>query len=188
MTSLRRKVCLLCLIAAIARTLHGNAQGSVEEMLMQPHRLPYVKHSGLAVDLSLVEREDGIWLISEVDVPYGGYIISPLTERDYLGKFHVKWFDTASVSHSDWREFPSSELGFEPFDRVMVPMIRRDTKIETHLAIQSGVTDLSGEVAFVLEPQCVLYLMPFSIVKSGKDELPAWILVADTLRIHLPVR
>lgn len=162
------------------------AQDPLNEMLMRPHRQPYQKHNGLAIELSLAERQDGIWLISEIDMPYGGYIISPLTERDYLGKYHFNWLEPESIEIDEWREFPPAELGFEPFDREMVPMVLSDTKIETHLVIQSGVTELTGEVAFVLEPQCVLYLMPFTMVNSGADEAQAWSLVVDTLRIHLP--
>jgi len=188
MRSPRSLVRVFFLIAASAPTLVASAQRTLEEMLMQPHRLPYEKHQGLAVDLSLVERENGLWLISDIDVPYGGYIISPLTDRDYLGKYHFNWLESESISILDWLEFPPSQLGFEPFDRVMVPMIVNDTRLEAQLELQPELSEVAGELAFVLEPQCVLYLMPFSLVKTERNAHREWALKADSLRIHFPTR
>ena len=140
--------------------------GGVHHALMAPHRNPDAIPPGFEIRLDVEESDDAVWLNSEVQLPYGGYIISATCTFDYLGKFQVQWADTAAVRNTSWREEPAAELAMEPFEAQLVPMLLKDTKVATRLWIEPGVTDVSGEIFMVLEPQCVPYRLPFTMTRS----------------------
>ena len=138
----------------------------VHHALMAPHRNPDAIPPGFEIRLDVEESVDALWLISDVQLPYGGYIISATCTFDYLGKFQVQWADTAAVRNTDWREEPAAELAMEPFEAQLVPMLLKDTKVATRLSVEPGIASASGEVFMVLEPQCVPYRLPFSLSRS----------------------
>ena len=140
--------------------------GGVHHALMAPHRNPDAIPPGFEIRLDVEESGEAVWLNSEVQLPYGGYIISATCTFDYLGKFQVQWADTAAVRNTGWREEPAAELAMEPFEAQLVPMLLKDTEVFTRLWIQPGVAAASGEIFMVLEPQCVPYRLPFSMTRS----------------------
>ena len=140
--------------------------GGVHHALMAPHRNPDAIPPGFEIRLDVEESGDAVWLNSEVQLPYGGYIISATCTFDYLGKFQVQWADTAAVRNTSWREEPAAELAMEPFEAQLVPMLLKDTKVATYLRIEPGVAAAAGEVFMVLEPQCVPYRLPFTMTRS----------------------
>lgn len=141
--------------------------GGVHHALMAPHRNPDAIPPGFEIRLDVEESGDAVWLNSEVQLPYGGYIISATCTFDYLGKFQVQWADTAAVRNTGWREEPAAELAMEPFEAQLVPMLLKDTEVATRLWIEPGVDAASGELFMVLEPQCVPYRLPFSMTRSA---------------------
>ena len=126
--------------------------GGVHHALMAPHRNQDAIPPEFEIRLDVEESGDGLWLISNVQLPYGGYIISATCTFDYLGKFQVQWADTAAVRNTRWREEPAAELAMEPFEAQLVPMLLKDTKVATRLWIESEMTATSGELFMVLEP------------------------------------
>ena len=140
--------------------------GGVHHALMASHRNPDAIPPGFEIRLDVEESGDAVWLNSEVQLPYGGYIISATCPFDYLGKFQVQWADTAAVRNTGWREEPAAELAMEPFEAQLVPMLLKDTEVATRLWIEPGVDAASGELFMVLEPQCVPYRLPFSMTRS----------------------
>ena len=62
-------------------------------------------------------------LITEVDIPNGSYVISALSDRDYLGKFQVIWKDSTIRPAGALFEDPISMPGWEPFENVYTPMM-----------------------------------------------------------------
>ena len=140
-------------------------EGGVHHALMEPHRNPEAIPPGFEIRLDVEESGNAVWLNSEVQLPYGGYIISGTCTFDYLGKFQVRWADTAAVRTTGWREEPAAELAMEPFEAQLVPMLLKDTKVATRLWIEPDVAAASGEVFMVLEPQCVPYRLPFTMTR-----------------------
>lgn len=139
---------------------------AAHEALMAPHRNPDAIPPGFEIRIQVGESEGKVRLISDVKMPYGGYIISPTCSLGYKGKFQVNWSDTARVQNRSWSEEPPSELGLEPFDAKMIPMLLRDTRVETYLDVEAGVQSLEGELFMVLEPQCVAYRLPFHATRD----------------------
>ncbi len=142
-----------------------HAQIDLEEVLMHPHRDQSVRPPGFDVTFEVDHLEGDCWLLATVHMPYGGYVISALSDFDYLGKFQVLWENPFLTQIQEISENPPSELGLEPFDYVMVPMLLRTTQVGVKLAIRPGITQLVGEVFFVLEPQCMPYRWPFEMEK-----------------------
>lgn len=137
--------------------------GGVHHALMAPHRNPDVIPPGFEIRLDAVEENGELWLVSDVRLPYGGYIISARCDVDYLGKFQVNWSDSAKAQTDAWLEIPPAEMGYEPFESKNVLMLLRDTRVSARVAIAPGTESLSGEVFLVLEPQCVPYRLPFQL-------------------------
>lgn len=160
----------------------GITDGAAHEALMAPHRNPDDIPPGFEIRIQLEELEGEVRLISELKMPYGGYIISPTCSLDYMGKFQVNWSDTTRVQNRSWSEEPPSELGFEPFEANMIPMLLRDTRVETRLAVEAGVHSLQGELFMVLEPQCVAYRLPFH---ATRDE-QGWGVLQGRLAVVFP--
>jgi len=105
-------------------------------------------------------------LVTELDLPEGSYVISALSERDYLGKFNVTWKDTAIVPAGPLTESPPSMPGWETFDKVYTPMMKTSTTLRQPWHSTSGIGPVSGQVFFVLEPQCIPYAMDFTVEKE----------------------
>ena len=102
----------------------------------------------------------------DVDIPNGSYVISALSDRDYLGKFQVNWTDSLIHPASDLVEVPVSTLGWEPWDQVYTPMLFHPTTIRQTWNVPNSNDTVSGQVFFVLEPQCVPYAVDFSVVMT----------------------
>ncbi len=102
-------------------------------------------------------------LAISVDVPEGSYVISALSDRDYLGKFQVHWTDSMVTPAGALVEDPVSMPGWEPWDKVYTPMLFESTTIRQAWTIPSQSDTLNGEVFFVLEPQCVPYALDFNV-------------------------
>ena len=169
----RRLALCLCMVCVASTVWSQSADlnfvhndGGVHHALMAPHRNPDIIPPGFEIRLDVEESGDAVWLNSEVQLPYGGYIISATCTFDYLGKFQVQWADTAAVRNTSWREEPAAELAMEPFEAQLVPMLLKDTKVATYLRIEPGVAAAAGEVFMVLEPQCVPYRLPFTMTRS----------------------
>jgi len=107
-----------------------------------------------------------IVLVTEVDIPEGSYVISALSDRDYLGKFQVIWQDSAITPSGILEEFPRSKPGWEPFDKVYTPMLMASTTLRQGWSLPDGLGPHSGKVFFVLEPQCVAYALDFIVEKE----------------------
>ena len=65
------------------------ANCAAHEALMAPHRNPDAIPPGFEIRIQVEESEGEVRLISDVKMPYGGYIISPTCSLDYKGKFQV---------------------------------------------------------------------------------------------------
>lgn len=143
--------------------------GAIHGALMAPHSNQHAIPPGFDVELNIREEAGALWLVSDVRLPYGGYVISATCDVDYLGKFQLNWLDSTQVQTEAWSEFPPSELGFEPFDSRMVPMLLKNTKVAARVTVAEGLDAVAGEVFFVLEPQCVPYRLPFqlTLAESG---------------------
>ena len=112
-------------------------------------------------------KEEGIVGTSvEVDIPEGSYVISALSDRDYLGKFSVSWTDSTIRPASALIESPVSMPGWEPFDKVYTPMLLEPTVITQDWQLPQGEGPFQGEVFFVLEPQCIPYALEFVLEKE----------------------
>jgi len=102
----------------------------------------------------------------DVDIPKGSYVISALSDRDYLGKFQVNWTDSLIHPASDLVEVPVSTPGWEPWDQVYTPMLFHPTTIRQTWNVPNSNDTVSGQVFFVLEPQCVPCAVDFSVVMT----------------------
>ena len=112
-------------------------------------------------------KEEGIvGTAVEVDIPEGSYVISALSDRDYLGKFSVSWTDSTIRPASALVESPVSMPGWEPFDKVYTPMLFEPTVVTQDWQLPKGAGPFQGEVFFVLEPQCVPYALEFVLEKE----------------------
>lgn len=105
-------------------------------------------------------------LITEVDIPTGSYVISALSDRNYLGKFQVIWKDSTIRPAGALVEAPISMPGWEPFDKVYTPMMFENTEIRQEWALPKDTSAFEGQVFFVLEPQCVPYALDFTLEKE----------------------
>jgi hypothetical protein len=105
-------------------------------------------------------------LTTEVDIPEGSYVISALSDRDFLGKFQVHWTDSLIQATGTLTEAPLSMTGWEPFGRVFTPTLNTNTVIRQVWETPGGTGPFEGEVFFVLEPQCVPYALKFSVEKE----------------------
>ena len=105
-------------------------------------------------------------LITEVDIPTGSYVISALSDRDYLGKFQVIWKDSTIRPAGALVEDPISMPGWEPFDKVYTPMMFENTELRQEWALPKDTSAFEGQVFFVLEPQCVPYALDFTLEKE----------------------
>lgn len=105
-------------------------------------------------------------LITEVDIPTGSYVISALSDRDYLGKFQVIWEDSTIRPAGALIENPISMPGWEPFDQVYTPMLFENTELRQEWALPKDTSAFEGQVFFVLEPQCVPYALDFTLEKE----------------------
>ncbi|MDA0912937.1 MAG: hypothetical protein O2818_05600 [Bacteroidetes bacterium] len=140
---------------------------AIHEALMAPHRNPDLIPPGFEVDVDLELRDEEWWLISDVRLPYGGYVISSTCDIDYLGKFQVNWNTDSKVDNIGWEELPPSAAGYEPFEAEMVPMIVQNTQVSTRLIIDEKTAAAQGKIFMVLEPQCVPYSLSFQLVKTA---------------------
>lgn len=104
---------------------------------------------------------DTLALEVSVDIPEGSYVISALSDRDYMGKFQVHWSDSTVVPAGNLSEQPASTPGWEPWDRVYTPMMFEPTVVQQNWVVPTGLNLVQGEVRFVLEPQCVQYGLDF---------------------------
>lgn len=109
---------------------------------------------------------DTLLLDIAVDVPEGSYVISALSDRDYLGKFQLHWEEVGMVALGALTEDPPSTLGWEPWDKVHTPMLFSPTHIHQDWLIPTRLDTVKGNVFFVLEPQCVPYALDIQIVPS----------------------
>ena len=105
-------------------------------------------------------------LITEVDIPTGSYVISALSDRDYLGKFQVIWEDSTIHPAGALIENPISMPGWEPFDKVYTPMLFENTELRQEWALPRDTSSFEGQIFFVLEPQCVPYALDFTLEKE----------------------
>lgn len=110
----------------------------------------------------IVDRE--LDLAVSVDVPEGSYVISALSDRDYLGKFQVSFSDSTVQPMGSLTESPVSMPGWEPWDQVYTPMLFSSTEIQQSWILPTGRDTLKGQVFFVLEPQCVPYALDFRVL------------------------
>lgn len=132
---------------------------------VDPPGLPLPENFNIGAD-GLIQG-DTLVLDIAVDVPEGSYVISALSDRDYLGKFQLHWGDSLMVSLGQLTEDPPSRLGWEPWDKVHTPMLFSPTRIRQSWLLPEGADTLKGEVFFVLEPQCVPYALDVQVVRSS---------------------
>lgn len=118
------------------------------------------------VDPAEADSNAQVALIAELDLPSGSYVISALSDRDYLGKFQVDWKDTAIAPAGKLRETPPSVPGWEPFDKVYTPMLMESSTLSQTWSLPSGMGPFDGRIFFVLEPQCVPYALDFTVEKE----------------------
>lgn len=107
-----------------------------------------------------------VTLVTEIDIPEGAYVISALSDRDYLGKFQTSWANAAIQPIGSLLEYPRSMPGWEPFDRVFTPMLTSNTVIRQDWAFPAESAPHQGRIFFVLEPQCVPYALDFTLEKD----------------------
>lgn len=119
-------------------------------------------------DIQVTGTVDGrrVLLDIDVDIPKGSYVISAMSSRDYLGKFQIHWTDAAIISETELIEIPVSMPGWEPWDQVYTPMLFHPTTIQQTWTVPNDMDTASGEVFFVLEPQCVPYAVNFDVVMA----------------------
>ena len=149
--------------------------------LMAPHRNPRQRPFGLGVSIDVVPTLDPsvLSLKTQLTMPYGGYVISALSAHPFTGKFQFQWRDTNAVEIMSWLEDPPSEMGYERFDQVLTPMLFSSTSVETELRVVSDLKEIKGDLFFVLEPQCVAYVMPFALKKTNE----IWSIQTEILRM-----
>ena len=120
-------------------------------------------------------------LITEVDIPNGSYVISALSDRDYLGKFQVIWKDSTIRPAGALFENPISMPGWEPFDKVYTPMMFENTEVRQEWALPKDTSAFEGQVFFVLEPQCVPYALDFTLEKEEMGWSTSYGIVATAM-------
>ena len=103
----------------------------------------------------------------EVDIPEGSYMISAMSDREYLGKFQLNWTDSTVVPTNALVEEPVSMPGWEPWDKVYTPMLFEATTLRQAWTLPSTLDTAIGEVFFVLEPQCVPYAVDFEVIPAN---------------------
>ena len=160
--------CLFLLLTACGSAERGatppvDANRAPQDAIERPG-LPLPKGFDIRV-AGTVDRGQ-IGLDIEVDIPEGSYVISALSERDYLGKFQILWADSLITQTTDLVEEPSSMPGWEPWDEVYTPMLFHPTTIRQLWDIPSSIDTAQGEIFFVLEPQCVPYAVDFKVVMA----------------------
>lgn len=133
-----------------------------------PHRLDPNLPDGFDIAVAGALHGDTLALEVSLDIPEGSYVISALSDRDYMGKFQVHWSDSTVVPAGNLSEQPASTPGWEPWDRVYTPMMFEPTVVQQNWVVPTGMSLVQGEVLFVLEPQCVLYGLDFEYdAKTG---------------------
>ena len=135
-----------------------------------PDPAPEAQRPGLPLPEGLDIRVDGrvagslLNLQVNVDIPDGSYVISAMSDRDYLGKFQVSFSDSTVQPMGSLTESPVSIPGWEPWDQVYTPMLFSSTEIQQSWILPTGRDTLKGQVFFVLEPQCVPYALDFRVL------------------------
>jgi len=122
--------------------------------------------AGFDVQVTAEINTNEVALTFTIDIPSGSYIISATSDRNYLGKFQVTWEDSLTQIGA-YTELPPSTPGWEPWDRVYTPMLQTSTIVKGTWQRPARSTPLHGTVQFVLEPQCMMYGVDFSLDPSS---------------------
>jgi len=122
--------------------------------------------AGFDVQVTGEINNNEVALTFTIDIPSGSYIISATSDRNYLGKFQVAWEDSLPQIGA-YTELPPSTPGWEPWDRVYTPMLQTSTVVKGTWQRPARSTPLHGTVQFVLEPQCMMYGVDFSLDPSS---------------------
>ena len=160
-------VCLLLLLTACGSADREAMPLKTKDALADPTE-PLGQPLPEGFDIRVSGTVDGgqVLLDIDVDIPEGSYVISALSDRDYLGKFRVHWSDSLITPATDLTESPVSMPGWEPWDQVYTPMLFHPTTIQQTWNVPNSIDTASGEVFFVLEPQCVPFAMDFNVVMT----------------------
>ena len=163
---------LLCLLVIVGESCVSapSPTHSTDPTMPEPSQskaqpgLPLPVGFDIRVAGDIVDRE--LALAVSVDVPAGSYVISALSDRDYLGKFQVSWSDSSVQASGALMETPVSMPGWEPWDRVYTPMLFSPTVLRQTWRFPTELDTLKGQVFFVLEPQCVPYALDFVVATA----------------------
>ena len=172
---------LLCLLVIVGESCVSapSPTHSTDPTLPEPSQskaqpgLPLPVGFDIRVAGDIVDRE--LALAVSVDVPEGSYVISALSDRDYLGKFQVSWSDSSVQASGALIETPVSMPGWEPWDRVYTPMLFSPTVLRQTWRFPTQLDTLKGQVFFVLEPQCVPYALDFKVATATGAFTSGWV-------------
>ena len=148
--------------------LHTACNTPPEEAASTPASRPGLPlPDGFDIRVTGTVESGQVQLDIEVDIPEGSYVISAMSDRDYLGKFQVNWTDSTVVATSALIEDPVSMPGWEPWDKVYTPMLFEATTLRQTWTLPSTLDTAVGEVFFVLEPQCVPYAVDVQVIPAN---------------------
>jgi len=165
MTRIHAVIAALMMFGALS--CNGPGSRDKKPDVCPPDELPGIPlPDGFDIRVAGTVALQGLHLEVAVDVPEGSYVISALSDRDYLGKFQIGWSDSLVTATGNLVETPVSMPGWEPWDEVYTPMLFSPTVIRQSWALPPGADTLKGEIFFVLEPQCVPYAVDFTVVPA----------------------
>ncbi len=152
------------LVVAFVHFAHLGASAQTD----QESQVPF----GLECDVVHVEGEEHD-LVFDLDLGPGDWVVSSHSTDSMFGKFSLRFQEPIAIKLiGSMEEAPPSAWEVEHFSQLDIKVIRTDTRLVQHVAIDSGRQgDLHGEVFFVLEPWCMPFRTSVLLRKSTEDGL-----------------
>ncbi len=118
-------------------------------------------------------------LVTKMKLNGGSFYVSPLSARDFSGRFTITLEDTTNLKiGNDFKETPRSieEIDNHPFVNGRVNWVNADTRYDHQLTITSKEDfEVRGKYTFTIEPKCTLEEIPFIIkYQSGVLRIEIW--------------
>ena len=110
-------------------------------------------------------------LITNIQLEQGAHFVSPNSKRDFKGKLKINLPENNTIIiDKTLIESPKSteEYDAHPFIAGFVNWVKVTTRYEQKITLNSKQDfELSGEVEFVIEPDCTLEKVPFTITQQN---------------------
>lgn len=174
-----RNIATLILLLSIAACAQPKIQAQTEPQVLELslYHSPLIdnevaKNDPYDIDFDIEKSKEGQHLLVVKVSPKGGsFFVSPHSTQDFKGKFRVNLSENNFLSLSeDFEEIPRSKevIDNHPFAKDAVNWVQTETTYKYPLTIHSEEDFVIGaEVAFVIEPKCILEQVYFKIFHSN---------------------